>query len=122
MTTAAFMMPVSILIIQAPTAYWAIFWFCIAAFGHQCISAVLLVLPVDLFPKSTVATANGLSGTCGHFSGMLFTFCVGWLVMHIGYSPVFVTIALLDLIGAVVLWTVIREPKIRSLPRDGISI
>jgi ACS family hexuronate transporter-like MFS transporter len=72
---------------------------------------VLLVLPVDLFPKSTVATANGLSGTCGHFSGMFFTFCVGWLVMHIGYSPVFVTIALLDLIGAVVLWTVIREPK-----------
>lgn len=111
MTTAAFMMPVSLLIVQAPTAYWAIFWFCIATFGHQCISAVLLVLPVDLFPKSTVATANGLSGTCGHFSGMCFTFCVGWFVMHIGYSPVFVTIALLDLIGAAVLWTVIREPK-----------
>jgi ACS family hexuronate transporter-like MFS transporter len=111
MTTAACMMPVSILIIQAPSAGWAIFWFCIAAFGHQCISAVLLVLPVDLFPKSTVATANGLSGTCGHFGGMLFTFSVGWLVTHIGYSPVFVTIALLDLIGAVVLWTVIREPK-----------
>jgi MFS transporter, ACS family, hexuronate transporter len=111
MTTAALMMPVSILIIQAPTPGWAIFWFCIAAFGHQCISAVLLVLPVDLFPKSTVATANGLSGTCGHFSGMLFTGCVGWLVMHIGYSPVFVIIALLDLIGAAVLWTVIREPK-----------
>jgi ACS family hexuronate transporter-like MFS transporter len=116
MTTAAFLMPVSILIIHAPTAYWAIFWFCIAAFGHQCISAVLLVLPVDLFPKSTVATANGLSGTCGHFSGMFFTFCVGWLVMHIGYSPVFVTIALLDLIGAVVLWTVIREPKTETSP------
>jgi ACS family hexuronate transporter-like MFS transporter len=111
MTTAAFMMPVSLLIIQAPSPQWALFWFCIASFGHQCISAVLLVLPVDLFPKSTVATANGLSGTCGHFSGMCFTFCVGWLVMNIGYSPVFVTIALLDLIGAVILWTVIREPK-----------
>jgi ACS family hexuronate transporter-like MFS transporter len=116
MTTAALMMPVSILIIQAPSAYWAIFWFCIATFGHQCISAVLLVLPVDLFPKSTVATANGLSGTCGHFSGMFFTFCVGWLVMHIGYSPVFITIALLDLIGAAVLWTVVREPKTETVP------
>ena len=116
MTTAACMMPVSLLIVQAPSAYWAIFWFCIATFGHQCISAVLLVLPVDLFPKSAVATANGLSGTCGHFSGMFFTFCVGWLVMHIGYSPVFVTIALLDLIGAVVLWTVIREPKTELAP------
>ncbi len=111
MTTAAFMMPVSILIIHAPTAYWAIFWFCIAAFGHQCISAVLLVLPVDLFPKSTVATANGLSGSFAHFGGMLFTFTVGWLVTHIGYSPVFVIIALLDLIGAAILWIAIREPK-----------
>jgi hypothetical protein len=36
--------------------------------------------------------------------------------MHIGYSPVFVTIALLDLIGAVVLWTVIREPKAETPP------
>jgi MFS transporter, ACS family, hexuronate transporter len=116
MTTAACMMPVSLLIVQAPSAYWAIFWFCIASFGHQCISAVLLVLPVDLFPKSTVATANGLSGTCGHFSGMFFTFCVGWLVMHIGYSPVFVIIAMLDLIGAAVLWTVIREPKTDTPP------
>jgi ACS family hexuronate transporter-like MFS transporter len=116
MTTAACMMPVSILIIQAPSAYWAIFWFCIAAFGHQCISAILLVLPVDLFPKSAVATANGLSGSFGHFGGMLFTFSIGWLVMRIGYSPVFVTIALLDLIGAVVLWTVIREPKTETDP------
>jgi ACS family hexuronate transporter-like MFS transporter len=111
MTTAALMMPVSLLVVQAPSANWAIFWICIAAFGHQCISAVLLILPVDLFPKSTVATANGLSGTCAHLGGMLFTGCVGWLVLHIGYSPVFVTIALLDLIGATILWTLIREPK-----------
>jgi ACS family hexuronate transporter-like MFS transporter len=116
MTTAACMMPVCVFIIRAPSAGWAIFWFCIAAFAHQCISATLLTLPVDLFPKSTVATANGLSGSCAHFGGMLFTFSVGWLVTHIGYSPVFVTIALLDLIGAVILWTVIRKPKTETVP------
>jgi ACS family hexuronate transporter-like MFS transporter len=104
-------MPACLLVIHASSAGWAIFWICIAIFGHQFIAAVLFVLPVDLFPKSTVATANGLSGACGHFGGMLFTFAVGWLVTHIGYSPVFVVIALLNLIGATCIWILIREPK-----------
>ena len=111
MTTAACVMPACLLVINAPSAGWAIFWICIAIFGHQFIAAVLFVLPVDLFPKSTVATAIGLSGACGHFGGMLFILAVGWLVTHIGYSPVLVIIALLNLIGATLLWTLIREPK-----------
>jgi ACS family hexuronate transporter-like MFS transporter len=111
MTTAACVMPFAVLIIKTPNAGWAIFWFCCAAFGHQCISATLLTLPVDLFPKCTVATANGLSGSAALLGGMLFTFAVGWLVTNIGYSPIFVTIASLDLIGAAILWTLVREPK-----------
>ena len=111
MTTAALIMPFAVLIIKAPTVGWAILWFCVAAFGHQCISATLMTLPADLFPKRTVGTANGLSGSAALAGGMLFTFAVGWLVTHVGYAPVFVTIAFLDLIGAVLLWTLIREPK-----------
>jgi ACS family hexuronate transporter-like MFS transporter len=111
MTTAAFVMLFAVLIIKAPTAGWAIFWFCCGAFGHQCISATLLTLSVDLFPKRTVATANGLTGSAALAGGMIFTFIVGWLVMNIGYAPIFVTIAFLDLIGAAILWTVVCEPK-----------
>jgi ACS family hexuronate transporter-like MFS transporter len=111
MTTAALIMPFAVLIIKAPTVGWAVLWFCVAAFGHQCISATLMTLPADLFPKRTVGTANGLSGSAALAGGMLFTFAVGWLVTHVGYAPVFVTIAFLDLIGAVLLWTLIREPK-----------
>ncbi len=111
MTTAALIMPFAVLIIKAPTVGWALLWFCVAAFGHQCISATLMTLPADLFPKRTVGTANGLSGSAALAGGMLFTFAVGWLVTHVGYAPVFVTIAFLDLIGVVLLWTLIREPK-----------
>jgi ACS family hexuronate transporter-like MFS transporter len=70
-----------------------------------------MTLPADLFPKRTVGTANGLSGSAALAGGMLFTFAVGWLVTHVGYAPIFVTIAFLDLIGATLLWTLIREPK-----------
>jgi ACS family hexuronate transporter-like MFS transporter len=73
-----------------------------------------MTLPADLFPKRTVGTANGLSGSAALAGGMIFTFAVGWLVTHVGYAPVFVTIAFLDLIGAALLWTLIREPKIEQ--------
>ena len=79
MTTAALIMPFAVLIIKAPTVGWAVLWFCVAAFGHQCISATLMTLPADLFPKRTVGTANGLSGSAALAGGMLFTFAVGWL-------------------------------------------
>ena len=111
MTTTACMMPFAVLIIKAPTAGWAVLWFCVAAFGHQGISATLLTLPADLFPRRTVGTANGLSGSVALAGAMLFTFAVGWLVTHVGYAPIFVTIAFLDLIGATLLWTLVREPK-----------
>jgi ACS family hexuronate transporter-like MFS transporter len=116
MTTAACMMPFAFFVTKTASPGWAILFISIAAFGHQCISATLLTLPVDLFPKRTVGTANGLSGSAALAGGMIFTFIVGWLVTHIGYAPVFVTIAFLDLIGAVILWSMIREPKTEAVP------
>ncbi len=111
MTTGALLMPFALFIATAPTGEGAVFWLCFGAFGHNCISATLLTLPADLFPKRTVATANGMAGAIGYFGGMLFTWRVGWLAMNVGYTPIFTTIALLDIIGAIALWTILRVPK-----------
>jgi ACS family hexuronate transporter-like MFS transporter len=111
LTTAALLMPFSLLITKAPSGGWAIFWFSFGGFGHQCISATVLTLPADLFPKRTVATASGLAGFAGYFSGMLFTNVVGWLVMHGGYGPVFTMIAFFDVIGATAVWLLLRMPQ-----------
>jgi len=110
-TASACIMPVTLLIAAAPSVGWAIFWFCCGAFSHSAVSATLLTLPADLFPKRTVATANGLSGSCAHFGGMLSTFVVGWIVVHIGYAPVFVFIAFLELVAAAFLWIFLRNPR-----------
>lgn len=110
LTTAALMMPFALLVAKAPSGGWAIFWFCFAAFGHNCISATLLTLPADLFPLRSVATANGLSGFFGYMGGMLFTLAVGWMVMSLGYRPIFTIIAFLDIVGAFFVWTLIKMP------------
>jgi ACS family hexuronate transporter-like MFS transporter len=87
----------------------AVALFSIGAFAHQAISSTLLTLPADLFPKRSVATANGLSGTLGYLGGMIFTFIVGRAATTIGYTPLFWCMAVFDLIGAGVLWALLRE-------------
>jgi ACS family hexuronate transporter-like MFS transporter len=97
---------------KAPTASWAIVFFCVGAFAHQAMSSTLLTLPADLFPRRTVATANGLSGMIGGFGGMIFTAIVGEVALHIGYTPLFAAMSIFDLIGAFFLWSLMREPPV----------
>lgn len=117
-TVPAVLMVAAIFIGKAPSAEWAIFFFSIGAFAHQALSSTLLTLPADLFPKRTVATANGMSGTIGYLGGMLFTLVVGRVAETVGYGSLFVSIAFFDLIGAAILWTLLREPP---RPRAGVD-
>ncbi len=95
----------------APYAGWAIFFFCIGAFAHQAMSATLLTLPADVFPKSTVASANGLSGTMAVLGGMLFTWVTGIVAETMGYGLLFTIIAFLDIIGVAFLWVLLRARR-----------
>jgi MFS transporter, ACS family, hexuronate transporter len=108
---SAVLMVFAVFIGRAPSPEWAIFFFCIGTFAHQSMSATLMTLPADLFPKSTVATANGLSGTTAVLGGMLFTAIVGYVAQNIGYGPLFTAIAFLDIIGVAFLWSLLRDPK-----------
>jgi ACS family hexuronate transporter-like MFS transporter len=110
-TVSAFFMIFAVFIGGATSPGWAIFYICIGAFAHQSMSATLMTLPADLFPKSTVATANGLSGAMAFAGGLLFTAIIGRVAQSIGYGPLFTAIAFLDIIGVAFLWSLLREPK-----------
>ena len=53
-----------------------------------------------------------MAGTLGNAGVLVFTLLIGALVVKIGYTPFFVCLGILDVIGAVVLWTVVRENSI----------
>jgi len=56
-----------------------------------------------------VATVAGMAGTCGNGGVLVFSLVIGALVARVGYTPFFVCLGVLDLVGALVLWTVVRE-------------
>jgi ACS family hexuronate transporter-like MFS transporter len=89
----------------------AIALFCVGGFAHQMLNGALLTLCTDVFDSKTVGTASGMAGSFAWIGGMLFTLLIGQSADSYGYDPLFVALAGLDLVGAVVLWGMLRGNK-----------
>jgi MFS transporter, ACS family, hexuronate transporter len=94
-------------LVESP--YSAILLLCIGGFAHQTLSGALYSITSDVFGKNEVATATGLAGMSGYLGATLFTLVFGVLVTHVGYSPMFVVLAVFDVLAAIVVWTLVRE-------------
>lgn len=94
-------------VVKSP--YAAIALLCVAGFAHQTLSVTVITMSSDLFRKNEVATVAGMAGTFGNLGLLIFSLLIGALVAKIGYTPFFVCLGLLDIVGAVILWTVVRE-------------
>ena len=90
--------------------YVALALLCVAGFAHQTLSVTVITMSSDLFKRSEVATVAGMAGTFGNLGLLLFSLAIGGLVSKFGYSPFFICLGVLDLLGAVILWTVVKDP------------
>src|SRR5258706_2675925 len=82
----------------------------LGGFAAQPLSVTMITMAIDLFPRNEVGTVAGMAGTCANLGILIFTYELGQRVDQIGYSPVFVLLAALDIVAAIVAWTVIRKP------------
>jgi len=86
---SAALLPFVVLIPHVPVS-WAIAIFCLAYFGQQSWSTLVMVLPADLYPPRVVGSVAGLVGFGGAMGGIVFGQIVGYLLDHgFGYSTVF---------------------------------
>ena len=111
MTVGAFCMigPACIGLVASP--YLAIALFCVGGFAHQMLNGALITLCADVFDKRAVGTASGMAGSIAWIGGMRFTFLIGKSADAIGYNPLFVALATMDILGAAVLWSLLRTRK-----------
>ena len=89
--------------------YAAIALLSLGGFAHQTLSVTVITMASDLFKRNEVATVAGMAGTCGNAGLLIFSLAIGALVATIGYTPFFICLGVLDLVGAAVLWTVVKE-------------
>ncbi len=90
--------------------YVAIALICLAGFAHQTLSVTVITMASDLFKRTEVAMVAGMAGTFGNLGLLIFSSIIGQMVHQVGYSPFFVALSALDIIGAIVLWGVVRAP------------
>jgi len=98
-------------------AYAAIALLSLAGFAHQTLSVTVITMSSDLFRRNEVATVAGMCGTFGNLGLLIFSLLIGTLLASVGYTPFFVSLAVLDLIAAVLLWTLVREPQSISMQK-----
>jgi ACS family hexuronate transporter-like MFS transporter len=92
--------------------YAAIALLSLGGFAHQTLSVTVITMASDLFKRNEVATAAGMAGTMGNAGLLVFSLLIGGLVATVGYTPFFICLGMLDLIGAVVVWSLVRERNI----------
>ena len=98
-------------LVESP--YTAIALLCVGGFAHQTLSGALYAITSDVFGKNEVATATGLAGMSGYLGATLFTLVFGVMVTHVGYSPMFVVLAVFDVMAAIVVFALVREGNTR---------
>jgi ACS family hexuronate transporter-like MFS transporter len=116
-TLGAVLMTGMMFVGRVESPYVAIALLCVGGFAHQTLSVTVITMSSDLFRKSEVATVAGMAGFCGNFGLLIFSLLIGGLVARIGYDPFFVALGVLDLAGAVLLWTLVRDPAKPVPPR-----
>jgi ACS family hexuronate transporter-like MFS transporter len=101
-------------LVESP--YAAVALLCLGGFAHQTLSVTCITMSTDLFRRNEVGTAAGIAGAGGNLGVLLFSLLVGALVGTLGYKPFFIALGGLDLLGALVLWTLVRKPSAVPVP------
>jgi MFS transporter, ACS family, hexuronate transporter len=103
---SAALMPAVILVPHVSVSF-ALLLFSIAFFGQQSWSGLIMTLPTDVFPLSSVGSVAGLIGFGGAMGGAIFNLAAGQLLTYgVGYGTVFAIVGSLHAMAfAILLFT-----------------
>jgi ACS family hexuronate transporter-like MFS transporter len=111
---SAALMPAVILVPHVSVSF-ALLLFSIAFFGQQSWSGLIMTLPTDVFPLSSVGSVAGLIGFGGAMGGAIFNLAAGQLLTYgAGYGILFAVVGSLHAIAfAILLFTsgVLHPPE-----------
>jgi MFS transporter, ACS family, hexuronate transporter len=92
---AATLAPVGMGIAGAKSEAGAVALISVVLFAFQFWVNNVQTVVSDFFPNEWVASISGLAGTGAGLGAMIFIFSTGWMVDHLGYTPVLITSGLL---------------------------
>lgn len=83
--------------------------FAIATFSYAALSTVILNLPADLFPPSSVASVSGMGGTGAGFGTIGAIYLTGWVADHYSFEPILLGASAVPLVGLAAMLLLVRN-------------
>ena len=116
---SAALMPAIVFVTRVPVEL-AIVLFSVAFFGQQSWSTLVMIVPIDLFPRRVVASVAGLVGFGGAMGGVVFNLVAGRLLdAGFGYGVVFAIVGSFHVVAFGIILLTVR--RIQPLPLEGAS-
>jgi ACS family hexuronate transporter-like MFS transporter len=83
--------------------------FAIATFSYAALSTVILNLPADLFPSSSVASVSGMGGTGAGLGTIGAIYLTGWVADHYSFEPILLGASAVPLVGLAAILLLVRN-------------
>lgn len=96
--------------VLASSLAWIVTLFAISTFCYAAWSTMALLLPSDLYPRGSVATVSGMSGTGSGLGTILSTFLIGWIADRHSFAPVLIGASLVPLLATALVFLLIKAP------------
>jgi ACS family hexuronate transporter-like MFS transporter len=117
---SAALMPAIVFVTRVPVEL-AIVLFSVAFFGQQSWSTLVMIVPVDLFPRRVVASVAGLVGFGGAMGGVVFNLVAGRLLdAGFGYGVVFAIVGSFHVVAFGIIMLTVR--RIQPLQVEGAPV
>jgi ACS family hexuronate transporter-like MFS transporter len=110
MSLSLLLIPAGIFSIRASQPFYVILCISVATFGLGWWSPNIHSLMMDSFPRYSVASIGGLSGSGGAVGGVIFTWFTGYAADRGAYHLVFYTTGLLTFLSILSTWVFLRTP------------
>jgi ACS family hexuronate transporter-like MFS transporter len=81
----------------------------VATFGYAALSTMILNLPADIYPPTSVASVSGMSGTAAGIGTIVATFITGYVADRYSFEPLLIGGSLIPLVAMVALLMLVRE-------------
>jgi ACS family hexuronate transporter-like MFS transporter len=90
---------------------WIVTLFAISTFCYAAWSTMALLLPSDLYPRGSVASVSGMSGTGSGLGTILSTYLIGWIADRHSFAPVLIGASLVPLLATAIVFMLVNDPK-----------
>jgi len=110
MLLSLLLIPVGIVSVGVSQPWQIILCISIATFGLGWWSPNSHSLMMDSFPRHSVASVNGVSGSGGALGGVIFTWFTGYAADHNAYHLVLYSTGVLTCFSIASTWALLRKP------------